>query len=462
VVELDHTPALAAGDAGGPRRSLILAGGGMRVAYQAGVLRALEEEGLRFAHADGTSGGTINLAMLLSGRSPEEMCERWRTLHVRDFVSLLPLRQYLRGANAIAFGDADGLVRKVYPHLGIDVARIRAARGIAGTFNVCNFAEKTNEAVPHTEIDLDLLVAGVSLPVFMPPVRKGDVVYTDSVWIKDANLTEAVRRGSEELWLVWCIGNGAHFRSGVFNEYVHMIELSANGGLGEELAHLRDGWSAARLHVIKPEYPLPLDPDFYRGRIDAHALVAMGYRDAKTYLAARSDEGVPWTAAATRMRDPGLGIAFAERLTGSVRDERGAASELSLRLRAGIRDLGRFRSDGTGDLVGVIDSPELGRGLLAKRGSLRADAGRLRYELVFEAAGRELTLTLTSGDRPWSRVARAAATLVDATGVRSGELRAGPLAVVAALLRLHATWAESLRERFAAHVRAARLLLRAR
>ena len=73
------TPLSAADPAASPRRSLILAGGGMRVAYQAGVLRALHEAGLSFFHADGTSGGTINLAMLLSGLSPEEMSERWRT-----------------------------------------------------------------------------------------------------------------------------------------------------------------------------------------------------------------------------------------------------------------------------------------------------------------------------------------------------------------------------------------------
>ena len=52
-----------------PRRSLVLAGGGMRVAYQAGVIRALAEAGVAFEHADGTSGGIINLAMLLSGRT---------------------------------------------------------------------------------------------------------------------------------------------------------------------------------------------------------------------------------------------------------------------------------------------------------------------------------------------------------------------------------------------------------
>jgi len=63
-------------------------------------------------------------------------------------------------------------------------------------------------------------------------------LYLDSVWIKDANPTEAARRGCEEMWLVWCIGNTGVYRSGAFNQYVHMIELSANGGLFEELEHL--------------------------------------------------------------------------------------------------------------------------------------------------------------------------------------------------------------------------------
>ena len=119
------------------------------------------------------------------------MCERWATLDVKDFVSLLPIRRYLRGPSQLAYGDADGLVEKVFPHLGIDVERIRAARGMAGTFNVVDYGSKTNHAIPHTEIDLDLLVAGVSLPMMLPPVAARGRLWTDAVWIKDANLLEA-------------------------------------------------------------------------------------------------------------------------------------------------------------------------------------------------------------------------------------------------------------------------------
>jgi predicted acylesterase/phospholipase RssA len=349
-----------------PRRSLILAGGGMRVAYQAGVLLALEEEGLTFFHGDGTSGGTMNLAMLLSGRSPAEMCERWRTLDVRGFVSFLRLKKYLRSLNWPAFGGAEGLTGKVYPHLGIDAERIRGAEGIEGTFNVCDYAEKTNWAVPHREIDEKLLVAGVSLPMLMPPVECDGKLYVDSVWIKDANPSEAVRRGAEELWLVWCIGNTSRYRDGAFNQYVHMIEMSANGGLFEELAHLRAelGSSLPVLHVIKPEYPLPLDPDFYLGRIDASALIAMGYRDAKRYVASPSP--AEWGPTATKMRDQPPGAAYVEKV-----DE--------TEIRVDIRDAERFfGGDRTGEAVAIVN------GRPAVSGTFALDGRWRTYDFVLE------------------------------------------------------------------------------
>lgn len=409
----------------GPRRSLILAGGGMRVAWQAGVLLALEQAGLTFAHADGTSGGIINLAMLFSGLTPAEMCARWRSLAVRHFASPVKLEEYLRAWDMTAMGDADGMVQKVFPHLGIDVAKIRAATGIAGTFNVCNYSRKTNEAIPHDQIDLDFLVAGTSLPIFMPPVRKGGTLYLDSVWIKDCNLMEAVRHGAEELWLVWCIGNSGEYRSGFFNQYVHMIEISANGSLFEELERIHElneriargdspyGQSGPiRLHVVKPEHPLPLDPDFYLGRIDAATLIALGYGAAKRYLAGRCEEGVPLDSEATRMTDTPLGLSFRETMAGGFAlgetdpqagERRGkeAGTELTMNAAVIIRDLDRFVAEPAhaGEIAGHVTFPPLGADLPSKKGvfNLFSPSGDPRtkwmiYELAFEQGGRSYYL----------------------------------------------------------------------
>ena len=136
-----------------PRRSLILAGGGMRVAYQAGVLKALAEAGIEFSHVDGASGGTMNLAMMLSGLSPDEMIARWKSLDVHKFVSVMPFAKGMSPQGLEAMGDARGLINDVFPHLGIDIDKIRACTNPIGTFNVCNFSRKTGGDDPQRRHD---------------------------------------------------------------------------------------------------------------------------------------------------------------------------------------------------------------------------------------------------------------------------------------------------------------------
>ncbi|MDF9798624.1 putative acylesterase/phospholipase RssA [Catalinimonas alkaloidigena] len=315
-----------------PKRSLILAGGGVRLAYQAGVLQALQENSLRFQHVDGTSGGIFNAGMLASGLETEEMCKRWRSLNISSFMSLRPARNYLKLASMAAFGDADGIRQKVFPQLGIDLKKIRENKEVCATFNVCNFSHKTIEAIPHSNVTEDHLIAGVSLPIFMPAIKINDDWYSDAVWIKDANLMEAVRKGAEEIWLVWAIGNTKEYLPGFFNQYVHMIEMSANGGLLEEYAQIKalneriaagdspyGQRKPIRLHVIKPEYPLPLDPDLFFNKIDTNTLINMGYVDALNYLKRMKTEGVAFDANSTRMKEPGRQFTFRQSYEGKTK-----------------------------------------------------------------------------------------------------------------------------------------------
>lgn len=469
----------------GPQRSLILAGGGMRVAYQAGVLRALFEAGLTFAHADGTSGGTMNLGMLFSGLSPVEMCDRWRTLDVKHFASLMPIEDYLKAWDLPAMGDARGVTRQVFPHLGIDAGKINSATGMQGTFNVCNYTLKTSEVIPHQQIDLDLLVAGISLPIFMPPVEKNGFLYLDSVWIKDANLLEAVRRGSEELWLVWCIGNLREYKNGAFNQYVHMIELSANGRLFEEFkiieeinARIRAGETVEghtrpiKLHVIKPEYALPLDPDYFLGHIDAATLIDRGYSDARRYLAAMQPGGLPFQPEVTQMRDDTLGLTFRETLRGgfswdeadpNTGENKGAKTPMTLHAAIHIHDVHAFVSDPnhTADLYGDLTFAPWGENLSAERGvfNLFCPAGEpdtklIVYEIGFEHSGRQYYLAGRKEIRSGSslELVKESTTLyaqlhegADKTGpvVGAGILHIGASEIVKLVSSMHVTHAES-------------------
>jgi predicted acylesterase/phospholipase RssA len=308
------------------RRSLLLAGGGVRLAYHAGVLIALEEEGLQFNHVDGASGGIFGTAMLASGISPKDAAARWRKLKLAGFVSMLPLKDYFSKPDMVAMGGSDGIRKKIYPALGIDAEKIRSNTSFDATFNVCNFSKKIIEAISNNEVTTDHLVAGMSLPVFMPGVKIGDDWYSDAVWIKDTNVTEALRRDAEEIWLVWCIGNTHDYLPDFFNQYVHMIEMSASGGLTSELEWMKqinmertkDGLKPVKLHLIKPKYPLPLDPDFFLGKINADTLINMGYAAAKENLAAKKDFDWNQITSCTAMENAGMVLHFRQRFFGTV------------------------------------------------------------------------------------------------------------------------------------------------
>ena len=173
--------------------------------------------------------------------------------------------------------------------------------------------------VEHPDVDMDLLVAAVSLPVLMPAVERYGTPYTDAVWIRDSNVPEAVARGSDDIWLVWCIGNTATYHNGLFRQYVHMIEMAANGSLLRDLGHVAEHWPQrpVRLHVIKPEYPLPLDPAYFIGQIDAATLIALGYADARRYLDSPAPLTAPWQPGVTQMREAPPGAAARLVLAGS-------------------------------------------------------------------------------------------------------------------------------------------------
>ena len=212
------------------------------------------------------------------------------------------------------------------------------------------------------------------------------------MWIKDANLLEAVRRGCTELWLIWCIGNTPLWGNGPLEQYVHMIELSANGALFAELDQIAD-INARRangeqvmgstepivLHVVKPDLPLPLDPDFVAGRISAEALVAMGYRDAWRYLDTRSAAGVPLDVTATQMRVAPLGCRISLRVRGSISTPSGDRSRFVASTIIEVSDLQAFVADPAKgvDIVGGIDTARVGIPTVRRRLG-HGDRGRRR------------------------------------------------------------------------------------
>jgi predicted acylesterase/phospholipase RssA len=113
------------------KRSLILAGGGVKVAFQAGVLQVwLDEAGLTFDHADGASGGTFNLAMWCQGMTGTQIADAWRRTKPIEGVSH-DAAQLTKLLWARSIFTLDGYRRSVFPGWGLDwskSARLQTSR----------------------------------------------------------------------------------------------------------------------------------------------------------------------------------------------------------------------------------------------------------------------------------------------------------------------------------------------
>ncbi|MBI2998141.1 MAG: patatin-like phospholipase family protein [Deltaproteobacteria bacterium] len=208
-------------------RSLILAGGGIKVGFQAGVLEVwLDEAGLTFDHADGASGGCFNLAMYCQGMSGKKIADNWRDLD--PFMPVdLNWEHYWKLTYAPSLFTYDNFREKVLPFWGIDWKAINRSKKL-GTFNAFNFSKKELEVITQDRMNEDYLIASVSLPMWFPPVVISGQTYIDAVYITDGNVEEAIRRGADEIWAIWTVSARDEWRDGFIAQYFHIIETVAD------------------------------------------------------------------------------------------------------------------------------------------------------------------------------------------------------------------------------------------
>jgi hypothetical protein len=291
------------------------------------------------------------------------------------------------------------------PVWGVDFERIHDSP-IAGTYNVFNFTDKRSETHPGSELTPDLFKACFALPIWFPAVETGGKTYIDGVYWKDANLSEAVARGADEIWVIWTVSETPDYRPGPYGQYFHIIEAIADGRFYEELAEIeainaavRTGTDTEhreiRIHVIRHATRVPLDYLLFFSAGDMSRIVDMGVRDARAYLEA---EGVSYEP--TGPLAPPIGLRFVEEMRGDwaigETDPRAGAergrrerSTLGVHLAIAIDDLDAFMDDPTRLAVakGYVESPALG-------GRLRIGEGTFNLLIRSGPAARQMRYTL--------------------------------------------------------------------
>jgi predicted acylesterase/phospholipase RssA len=387
------------------RRSLILAGGGMKVAYQAGAMQVwLDEAGLEFDHVDGSSGGVFNLAMLCQGMSGSEIADNWRELRALDAVGV-NWRALRHPLTPPSMGTLEGMRRKVFPRWGIDIDAIRAT-SLEATFNTYNFTRHELAVIEPAELTEDLLLSAVSLPMWFPPVVIDGETYIDAVYISDANVEEAIARGADELWVIWTVSERSLWQGGFLGNYFGIIETAANGHFRRIIRRVEES-NAAIARGEEGEFGRHIEVRIQRGEVPLNyllnlssdrfaAAVERGVREARAWC---EEQGIPYTPRAPRAPsgEPS-GVRFDEVMRGRVGD-----SEMVMRLSIAAESIDRFVADPAHEatVAGVVEWPG-GGGTLAIEGgafNLFVDEGdptvkRMLYRLLVRGAdGRALTIS---------------------------------------------------------------------
>jgi predicted acylesterase/phospholipase RssA len=387
-------------------RSLILAGGGLKVAYQAGCLQVLLDEcGLTFDHVDAASGGCFNAAMMASGKSGTEIADLWRTMNPGDFTTI-NFRELLKGPWFRSIGTTAGLDHIFTDVWNLDWNRIRTKQKTTYTFNHFDFTQKRVVVTENTALDQDLLGASVAITMWFSPVfRPNDGFLFDAVYSTDGNVGGAVRRGADEIWVIWTVADNAEYRSGFVSEYFHLIEtvadakfrdewgeiaavnaaIDANGGpvnsRGATDLRLREGYASAgpllapppgriavKQHLIRQDVPMHYVLIFGRDRVAA--AVEMGVQDTRKYV--RDVLKKPLHIHLAPALNPPVGFSFIETMTGyfmpgecnpnvAERLGKAARNRLKVRLKIETHDLARLVTDPAHacSAEGAIDAPLL-------------------------------------------------------------------------------------------------------
>lgn len=282
-----------------PKRSLMLAGGGLKIAFQAGVLQVwLDEAGIEFDHGDGVSAAAFNLAMWVQGMSGTQIADHWRNFRPLAAVGL-NWPQLPRLIYAESLFTLNAFRRKFFPEWRLDWEKIRAS-GREATFNVYNFSKHSLRPVTPPEMTEDFLIATASLPIWFPPVRIDGDTYIDAVFNTATNIEEAIRRGADELWVIWTTSSRGQWLNGFVGSFFGIFEATTNGSYKGILSRIETN-NAAIVRGEQGEFGRQIIVRELRSEVALHYL----FNFRKSRFAAAVDSGVKAARAWCKTNDVG-------------------------------------------------------------------------------------------------------------------------------------------------------------
>jgi NTE family protein len=280
---------------------LVLAGGSVKGAFQAGVMKALMERGYQPDAVYGVSAGSLNAAyfvnqlglQVISGEpisfkdASKDLCEFWETRITSPESLSKPLNIFQLGLSALR-KKFKGLVdTKPLRNLMTEVLSIRNlhASPIALKIGAVNIIDGTIYYVDTSEEHfLDYLMASSAVPILMPVVKiNGETrrSFLDGGLRDVSPIKKAVDDGANHIVCISCHMEsieGGHFDSGDLLALVdRVMDIAVNEILNADIKEVMISNTTIDIQSIRPPQPLTIDIQNFN-KMDIRRMLELGYQ----------------------------------------------------------------------------------------------------------------------------------------------------------------------------------------
>jgi NTE family protein len=270
----------------GLRLGVVLAGGGAKAAYEAGLGLALKERGIVPAAIAGTSAGAINAAVLAVGDA-DRLAGLWRTIRREDVFAyraptvlggLLP-GWFSMHVLARARGLLDPAPLRATLARHVDLERVRSAP-VAVLVVATDLASGTALRFDNATLTLDALIASATVPGLFPPVTAADRLLVDGGVVQRAPVLELLATHAlDRLLVVAAYASEPPVEATLQAVLERAVELTLSREIERDVELARHRHPEVDVQVLAPSAPLRVRPlDFDGARLDA--LIELGRADA--------------------------------------------------------------------------------------------------------------------------------------------------------------------------------------
>jgi NTE family protein len=276
---------------------LVLAGGSVKGAFQAGVIKALFEKGYRPDAIYGVSAGSLNGAYLVNQfgqqanaglpisypQAAQDLWDFWEHRITRPDCLSKPFTIFQLGWTALTKKFRGLVDTSPLRDLLSDVLQDRniQASPVGLKVGAVNIMEGAMHYVdPSYDNFQDYLMASSAVPILMPVVKiQGEKrkSYLDGGLRDVAPLQKAINDGAKEVVVIACHTEtieGGDFDSGDLLALVdRVMDIAVNEILNADLHMQR---SEVKLTVIRPKQPLSIDIQHFT-KMDIRRMLETGY-----------------------------------------------------------------------------------------------------------------------------------------------------------------------------------------